>query len=54
MGDKKIGGNKVIGNGVNLTAIAMMDPTVPAIFGFSEMMTGVPSRNGGRYKIEKA
>ena len=54
LGDKKIGGNKVIGNGVNLTAIAMMDPTVPAIFGFSEMMTGVPSRNGGRYKIEKA
>jgi tetrathionate reductase subunit A len=54
LGDKKIGGNKVIGNGVNLTVIAMMDPTVPATFGFSEMMTGVPSRNGGRYKIEKA
>ena len=54
LGDKEIGGNKVIGNGVNLTAISMMDPTVAATFGFSEMMTGVPSRNGGRYKIEKA
>lgn len=53
VGDKKLGGNKAIGTGVNLTEISMMDPTVPFTFALSEMMTGAPSRNGGAYRIEK-
>lgn len=54
VGNKTIGGDKAIGTGVNLTEISLMDPTVPAPFALSEMMTGGPSRNGGAYRIEKA
>jgi hypothetical protein len=33
--------------------IAITDPSIEGIFGFSEVSTGGPSRNGGAYKVEK-
>lgn len=43
--------NADIGKGVHL--MALMDPSIDGIFGFSEASTGGPSRNGGAYRIEK-
>lgn len=53
-GDKKTGGEASIASGVLLSGISLVDPTVKGVFGFSEMSTGGPSRNGGAFRIEKA
>jgi len=54
VGDKKLGGDATIGTGILLNAICLIDPTFKdSIYGFSEMSTGIPSRNGGAYRIEK-
>lgn len=39
------------GHGFHL--IGITDPSIEGIFGFSEVSTGGPSRNGGAYKVEK-
>lgn len=39
------------GHGVHL--IQLTDPSIEGIFGFSEVSTGTPSRNGGAYKVQK-
>lgn len=52
--DKKIAENPSIASGVSLSGINLLDPTVKNVFGFSEMSTGGPSRNGGAFRIEKA
>ena len=54
VGDKKTGGDPSIASGVLLGGISLVDPTVKGVFGFSEMSTGGPSRNGGAFRIEKA
>jgi tetrathionate reductase subunit A len=54
VGDKKTGGVSGIASGVLLSGISLIDPTVKSVFGFSEMSTGGPSRNGGAFRIEKA
>lgn len=54
VGDKKTGGDSSIASGVLLSGISLVDPTVNGVFGFSEMSTGGPSRNGGAFRIEKA
>ncbi|WP_323413501.1 molybdopterin-dependent oxidoreductase [Desulfitobacterium sp.] len=51
---KKNGGDSSIASGVLLSGISLTDPTVKGVFGFSEMSTGGPSRNGGAFRIEKA
>ena len=33
--------------------VQLLDPTIEGLFGFSEVSTGTPSRNGGAYKVEK-
>lgn len=54
-GDKKLGGDPKRGTGILLSGISLIDPTVKdGIYGFAEMSTGIPSRNGGAYRIEKA
>lgn len=54
VGDKKLGGDVTIGTGISLNAVCLIDPTFKdSIYGFSEMCTGIPSRNGGAYRIEK-
>jgi len=54
VGDKNVGGDASLGTGVLLSGISLIDPTIKMIFGFSEMSTGIPSRNGGAYRLEKA
>lgn len=54
VGDKNIGGDASIGTGVLLSGISLVDPSFKTTFGFSEMCTGIPSRNGGAYRLEKA
>jgi tetrathionate reductase subunit A len=39
------------GQGFHL--ISITDPSIDGIFGFSEVSTGGPSRNGGAYKVQK-
>ena len=39
------------GHGMHL--IQLTDPSIEGIFGFSEVSTGTPSRNGGAYKVQK-
>jgi tetrathionate reductase subunit A len=48
---KEVEGEEVRGQGTHL--IQLLDPTIEGIFGFSEVSTGTPSRNGGAYKVEK-
>lgn len=52
--NQKNGGDSSIASGVLLSGISLIDPTVKGVFGFSEMSTGGPSRNGGVFRIEKA
>jgi len=54
VGDKNVGGDATLGTGVLLSGIGLVDPSYKMIFGFSEMSTGIPSRNGGAYRLEKA
>lgn len=54
VGDKNVGGDASLGTGVLLSGIGLVDPSFKTIFGFSEMCTGTPSRNGGVYRLEKA
>ncbi|WP_048601304.1 molybdopterin-dependent oxidoreductase [Rubeoparvulum massiliense] len=54
VGNETIPGDERRGKGVNLARISLLDPTVEAgIMGFSEMSTGIPSRNGGAFRIER-
>jgi len=49
--DGKEQSDETRGQGVLLVQIT--DPSIEGIFGFSEVSTGTPSRNGGAYKVEK-
>ena len=53
IGEKVVGGDSRRAQGVLLSGISLIDPTVKGIFGFSEMPTGGPGRNGGAFRIEK-
>lgn len=50
-GKEKEQSDETRGQGVLLVQIT--DPSIEGIFGFSEVSTGTPSRNGGAYKVEK-
>jgi tetrathionate reductase subunit A len=52
-GEKKVGGDPRRAQGVLLSGISLVDPTVKGIFGHSEMPTGGPGRNGGAFRLEK-
>ncbi|MCK8823982.1 molybdopterin-dependent oxidoreductase [Fuchsiella alkaliacetigena] len=51
--NEKIAGDSARGTGINATGIGLFDPTVDQLFGFSESVTGTPSRNGGAFRLEK-
>lgn len=50
---KKIGGDTARGTGVALSRISLMDPSVKGIYGYADPVSGAPSRNGGRFKVER-
>ena len=53
VGAKSLGGDAERAKGVLLSGISFVDPTFKEPFGFSDMPTGVPARNGGAYRLEK-
>ncbi len=51
VGSKKVAGDSTRHGGIIAGKISPLDPKFDAIFGLSDLSTGVPARNGGRYKI---
>jgi len=52
VGDKVIPADPAVGTGVAVNGLGLMDTTVP-LYGFADPATGIPARNGGRFKVEK-
>lgn len=53
VGDKKVKGDENRGTGVMAGKVSPLDVSIKGRFGLSDLATGVPARNGGRYKIVK-
>ena len=50
---KKMGGDSARGAGILLARISLMDPSVEGVYGYADPVSGAPSRQGGRYKVER-
>jgi tetrathionate reductase subunit A len=50
---KDLGGDSRRAQGVLLSGISLIDPTFKDIYGFSDMPSGAPARNGGAFRLEK-
>lgn len=53
IGAKPLGGDSERAKGLLLSGISLVDPSFKEPFGFSDMPTGAPARNGGAYRLEK-
>lgn len=50
---KKVNDDPKRGAGVMLASISLMDPSVQGVYAYADPVSGAPSRNGGRYKVER-
>ena len=53
IGTSSLGFDAKRAKGVLLSGISLVDPSFEEPFGFSDMPTGAPARNGGAYRLEK-
>ncbi|QGP94020.1 Tetrathionate reductase subunit A [Neomoorella glycerini] len=51
VGEKKVAGDASRGGGIMAGKVSPLDKSLQKVFGLSDLATGVPARNGGRYKI---
>ncbi|SEA39402.1 Molydopterin dinucleotide binding domain-containing protein [Desulfuromusa kysingii] len=52
-GNRSFGGDAKRAKGVLLSGLSLVDPTFKEPFGYSDMATGSPARNGGAFRLEK-